>query len=154
MYKQWVIGSALFVSSLVGGEFEMILSEEEKSVITEIITFVGDVEDGELMKATEQLAPKLMKIMAASPLQIIGHIALDRDLSESLLKASESPLKWGVLVRGFSMRMNQEALSDGFEQKMEDFLRFLSLEGNGVEGYIEKKEWGNFIITLLQNIER
>jgi hypothetical protein len=153
VYKQLVIACVLLGSCLMSGEFELALSQMEKDVIEEIVTLVGEVEDAELMKMTDQIVPKIMKMMAVPPLQIIAEIALDRSLRENFLKASESPFKWSMIVKGFSMRMNQEVLSIGFEEKMESFLCYLSLEGNNLKGYIEKKEWGNFISTLLKSIE-
>jgi hypothetical protein len=153
MYKQFLAASVLCVSCLMGGEFEMRLSEEEKKLIEEIITFLEEVEEEEFLKTTEQMAPKIMKMMAVSPFQILAHIASERDLRENLLHTSESPVKWNVVVKGISMRMNQETLSPQFAEKMEDFMRYLSLEGNEVKGYIEKKEWGSFIIALLNSIE-
>jgi hypothetical protein len=131
---------------------ELPCTDEDAGKINRLISVMG--ENGKvvlLMKYQKELRRIGREIDHVHPLKFIYVIMSDPHLKSSLKKVYSDYFKWTNFMDGLGNGLTSQNKQGKISIYLDDFAKSLGISRESLQNYVDKQEWENLIIFLMNN---
>ena len=132
------------------GDFPIPLNNQEKELVRELISSMGNKNDLQLLFKKRHLEKIGDRIRHIPPLVFLGFILSEEPLKSCLKKIKRSPFKWRPFVKGFGDNMEKEMRANRLFCDLKTFASFAKVSSSQLELFARRSEWEAFIKYVLK----
>lgn len=148
---KWLIFLFLLIPVLgFSKPFSITLNQEEKSVVYQIISTMGEKGITRLLFESGKLSRLGGRIQHIHPLQFIGYIVDEPYLNECLHRIVTSYFKWKAFLDGFATSMQKQQQQNLISEGMiREFACYFKVNYHSLWACVRVSDWDAFARVLL-----